>query len=80
MPHAGCDKLICTQAISAGDELGFYEILSAVGAGAMREVSGSRQAARPLAIKVLPEHILKRADSRARSTERREYSKIAGSY
>ena len=55
-------------AISSGDELGPYEILSAVGAGAMGEVYKARDTRldRLVAIKVLPEHILKRSDSCAR--------------
>ena len=55
-------------ALSAGDKLGPYEILSAIGAGGMGEVYKARDTRldRMVAIKILPEHIVTRADLRAR--------------
>ena len=54
--------------LSTGDKLGPYEILSAIGAGGMGEVYKARDTRldRMDAIKVLPEHIAKREDLRAR--------------
>jgi tRNA A-37 threonylcarbamoyl transferase component Bud32 len=51
-----------------GKKLGPYEILSAIGAGGMGEVYKARDTrlGRTVAIKVLPEHIAKREDVRAR--------------
>ncbi|MBI2686462.1 MAG: serine/threonine-protein kinase [Acidobacteria bacterium] len=55
-------------ALSAGDKLGPYEILAPIGAGGMGEVYQARDTRldRTIAIKVLPEHIAKREDLRAR--------------
>jgi len=55
-------------ALSAGGKLGSYEILSPIGAGGMGEVYKARDTRlhRTFAIKVLPEHIAKREDLRAR--------------
>jgi len=55
-------------ALSAGTKLGPYEVLSAIGAGGMGEVYKARDTRldRLVAIKVLPEHIAKREDLRAR--------------
>ena len=54
--------------LSTGDKLGPYEILSAIGAGGMGEVYKAHDSRlnRDVAIKVLPEHIAKREDLRAR--------------
>ena len=55
-------------ALSAGGKLGSYEILSPIGAGGMGEVYKARDTRlhRTVAIKVLPEHIAKGEDLRAR--------------
>ena len=65
-------------ALSAGKRLGPYEILSAIGAGGMGEVYKARDTRldRTVAIKVLPEHIAKREDLRARFE--REARAVAG--
>ncbi len=54
--------------LSPGEKLGPYEIVSAIGAGGMGEVYKARDTRldRTVAIKVLPEHIAKRDDLRAR--------------
>ena len=54
--------------LSTGDKLGPYEIVSPIGEGGMGEVYKARDTRleRSVAIKVLPEHIAKREDLRAR--------------
>ncbi len=54
--------------LSPGEKLGPYEIVSAIGVGGMGEVYKARDTRldRTVAIKVLPEHIAKREDLRAR--------------
>src|SRR5436190_4644717 len=54
--------------LSPGDRLGPYEITAPIGAGGMGEVWKARDTRldRTVAIKVLPEHIAKREDLRAR--------------
>ena len=54
--------------LSTGDKLGRYEIVSPIGEGGMGEVYKARDTRleRSVAIKVLPEHIAKREDLRAR--------------
>ncbi len=54
--------------LSPGEKLGPYEIVSPIGAGGMGEVYKARDTRldRTVAVKVLPEHIAKREDSRAR--------------
>ena len=55
-------------ALTVGEKLGPYEILSPIGAGGMGEVYKAldTRLERSVAIKVLPEHIAKRDDLRAR--------------
>ena len=55
-------------ALSPGDRLGPYDVIAAIGAGGMGEVYKARDTRldRSVAIKVLPEHIAKREDLRAR--------------
>ncbi len=55
-------------ALSPGEKLGPYECIAAIGAGGMGEVYKARDTRldRTVAIKVLPEHIAKREDLRAR--------------
>jgi serine/threonine protein kinase len=54
--------------LSVGDKLGPFEILAPIGAGGMGEVYKARDTRldRTVAVKVLPEHIDKREDLRAR--------------
>ncbi len=54
--------------LTPGTTLGAYEILNAIGAGGMGEVyrASDKRLGREVAIKILPEHIAKRADLRAR--------------
>ena len=54
--------------LSTGDKLGPYEIVARIGAGGMGEVYKARDTRldRTVAVKVLPEHIAKRDDLRAR--------------
>jgi len=55
-------------ALQPGDKLGHYEILSLLGVGDMVEVykASDTRLDRAVAVKVLPEHIAKREDLRAR--------------
>jgi eukaryotic-like serine/threonine-protein kinase len=55
-------------AISVGQRLGPYEILSAIGAGGMGKVYRARDTRleRTVAIKVLPDHLSDRAELRER--------------
>ena len=54
--------------LSAGDELGIYEILAPIGAGGMGEVYRARdpKLGRQVAIKVLPAHLASNASARER--------------
>lgn len=54
--------------MTAGDKLGPYEIVAAIGAGGMGEVYKARDTRldRTVAVKVLPEHIAAREDARQR--------------
>ena len=54
--------------LTPGTTLGAYEILNAIGAGGMGEVyrATDNRLGREVAIKILPEHIAKRAELRAR--------------
>ena len=64
--------------LTPGEKLGPYEILSAIGAGGMGEVYKARDTRldRIVAVKVLPDHIAKRDDIRARFE--REARAVAG--
>lgn len=55
-------------ALTSGDKLGPYEVVALLGEGGMGEVWKARDTRldRTVAIKVLPEHIAKREDLRAR--------------
>ncbi|MFN0101734.1 MAG: serine/threonine-protein kinase, partial [Bryobacteraceae bacterium] len=55
-------------ALQPGDKLGPYEVLAPIGAGGMGEVYKARDTRRDrsVAVKVLPDHIEKREDLRAR--------------
>ena len=61
-------KLVNAMALRAGDKLGPYEILAPLGAGGMGEVYKARDTRldRLVAVKMLPEHIARREDRRAR--------------
>ena len=63
--------------LSAGDRLGQYEIVAAIGRGGMGEVYRARDSklGRQVAIKVLPGHLA--ADGAARERLRREASAAA---
>ena len=65
---AGSVRLDYAMPLSTGDKLGPYEIVSPIGEGGMGEVYKARDTRleRSVAIKVLPEHIAKREDLRAR--------------
>lgn len=54
--------------LTPGEKLGPYEIVSPIGAGGMGEVYKARDTRldRTVAIKVLPDHIARRDDLRAR--------------
>ena len=54
--------------LSPGDKLGPYEIIAPIGAGGMGELYEARYTRldRTVAVKLLPEHIAKREDLRAR--------------
>src|SRR5580658_7938066 len=54
--------------LQSGDKLGPYEILVPIGSGGMGEVYRARDTRldRTVAVKVLPEHIARREDLRAR--------------
>jgi serine/threonine protein kinase len=54
--------------LTVGSRLGPYEIIASIGVGGMGEVYKARDTRldRTVAIKVLPEHIAKREDLRAR--------------
>ncbi|MBL8295029.1 MAG: serine/threonine protein kinase, partial [Bryobacterales bacterium] len=54
--------------LSAGDKLGPYEVLAPLGAGGMGEVYRARDTrlGRTVAVKVLPDHIAQREESRGR--------------
>ena len=65
---SGLDYSIAQMTLSAGERLGPYAIVAAIGAGGMGEVYKARDTRldRTVAIKVLPEHIAQREDLRAR--------------